>query len=331
MFDAWRRWVLALLKVPPEPQPPLGEPASLRVFRAGRNYYKLRLATWAATQVLALGVFLFWTAILIDVEAAVRDRKLAPAGASVPSESRDGTGKGAGPEAPPSEARRNARNRADRISDRIRSAATKIAPAKGVGKPRGLREWISGTKQFFVEVALLLPAWVFPLLWVAKIGGFLVYLAQIPLTYAVRRLDFELRWYMVTDRSLRLRHGVWKVSESTMSFANVQQVTVTQGPIQRLLGLADLKVQSAGGGSVQPGSKQAGDDMHVGLFRHVTNASEIRDLILERLRRFRESGIGDPDDASGLAQETPPVAAGPALEAARELLAEARAWRARLS
>lgn len=330
MFEAWRNWVLALLRVPPEPQPPLGDPASLRVFRAGRNYYKLRLATWAATQVFALGVFLFWTAILIDVEAAVRDRKLAPPAATVAPESREGAGTAAGPEAAPPEARRSAGSRADRFSDRIRSAATKIAPGKGAEKPRGLREWISGYKQFFVEVALLLPAWVFPLLWVAKIGGFLVYLGQIPLTYAVRRLDFELRWYMVTDRSLRLRHGVWRVSESTMSFANVQQVTVTQGPLQRLLGLADLKVQSAGGGSVHAAGKQAGDDMHVGLFRHVTNAAEIRDLILERLRRFRESGIGDPDDAKGLTAETPPAEKGPALEAARELLAEARAWRARV-
>jgi membrane protein YdbS with pleckstrin-like domain len=331
MFDAWRRGVLALLKVPPEPQPPLGEPASLRVFRAGHNYYKLRLATWAATQALALGAFLFWTAILIDVEAAVRDRKLAPAAAPVPADARDGAGAAGAAATPPSGARPSPGNRADRFSDRIRSAATTIAPAKGADKPRGLREWISGYKRFFVEVALLLPAWVFPLLWVAKIGGFLVYLGQIPLTYAVRRLDYELRWYMVTDRSLRLRHGVWKVSESTMSFANVQQVTVTQGPIQRLLGLADLKVQSAGGGSVPPGSKHAGDDMHVGWFRHVTNAPEIRDLILERLRRFRESGIGDPDDASGLAPETSPVVKGAALEAARELLAEARAWRTRLS
>ncbi len=331
MFETWQRWVLALLKVPPEPQPPLGEPASLRVFRAGRNYYKLRLATWAATQLLALGAFVFWTAILIDVEAAVRARQLTPLMPPVPAEAREGAGQGTGPETAPSDARKSSKNRAERFADRIRSAATKVAPAKGTEKRRGIREWISGYKQFFVEMALLLPAWVFPLLWVVKIGGFLVYLGQIPLTYAVRRLDFELRWYMVTDRSLRLRHGVWKVSESTMSFANVQQVTVTQGPIQRLLGLADLKVQSAGGGSAYGETKQAGDDMHVGLFRHVTNAPEIRDLILDRLRRFRESGIGDPDDASGLAPVAPGVANGQALAAARELLAEARAWRSTLS
>src|SRR5688500_11096890 len=77
MLDSLRHAVLALLKVPPEPQPPLGEPASLRVFRAGRNYYKLRLGVWAAAQIIAFGAFLIWTAILIQVEATVRE-KTAP-------------------------------------------------------------------------------------------------------------------------------------------------------------------------------------------------------------------------------------------------------------
>jgi hypothetical protein len=39
--------LLALLRVPPEPHPPQGSPESLRTFRAGRNYYKWRIAVWA--------------------------------------------------------------------------------------------------------------------------------------------------------------------------------------------------------------------------------------------------------------------------------------------
>jgi len=145
-----------------------------------------------------------------------------------------------------------------------------------------------------------------------------------------------LRWYMVTDRSLRIRYGVWKISESTMSFANIQQVVVSQGPLQRVLGLADVKVQSAGGGSGGGhGSEHSssGEDMHLGLFHSVTNAPEIRDLILERLRRFRESGLGDPDEKSAIAPTSPLTHATPAdtLAAARELLAEAKALRLSLS
>jgi uncharacterized membrane protein YdbT with pleckstrin-like domain len=151
-------------------------------------------------------------------------------------------------------------------------------------------------------------------------------------TYLIARLDYELRWYMVTDRSLRIRHGVWKVAESTMSFANIQQVVVSQGPLQRLLGLSDVRVQSAGGGSVDEHKKSDEDDLHLGLFHSVTNASEIRDLILERLRRFKESGLGDPEEAahSHPSEPAPPVPNGDLVAAARELAAEARALRSAL-
>src|SRR5262249_47196535 len=154
-------------------------------------------------------------------------------------------------------------------------------------------------------------------------AGVLTYFAQLPFTYSIVRLNYEMRWFMVTDRSLRIRHGVWKVSESTMSFANIQQVVVTQGPLQRLLGLADVSVQSAGAGGGRQHASRRQANLHLGHFEDVTNAPEIRDLILERLRRFRAAGLGDPD-------ETAPVAPSAAssfhesapLDAARELLAE---------
>ena len=79
-----------------------------------------------------------------------------------------------------------------------------------------------------------------------------------------------------------------------MSFANLQQVEVKQGPFQRLLGLADVRVRSAGGGDH---GEAEGEPLHTGLFHSVENAEEIRDLILARLKAFREAGLGDPDHA----------------------------------
>jgi membrane protein YdbS with pleckstrin-like domain len=308
---AWfglRRRVLALLKVPPEPHPPMGDLASLRIFHAGRNYLKLRLAVWGMAQVLALAGLLFWTAMLIEVETVARTRQAAPTAVSAEP------GESASPARPPSDVGRRIENWAARFADSVKSAAT---------------GW-DGYKQILVEIGLLLPAWAFPLIWGVKIFSFVVYFVQLPVTYAVRRLDYEMRWYMVTDRSLRLRHGVWKVLESTMSFANIQQVTVTQGPVQRLLGLGDVKVQSAGGGSKEQ-HQHPGEDMHQGLFHSVTNGPEIRDLILDRLRRFRESGLGNPDEPSLPAAVAPGTAPSDALAAAQELLAEARALRVALS
>jgi membrane protein YdbS with pleckstrin-like domain len=316
MYELLRLRMLALLKVPHEPHPPMGDPASLQVFRAGRNYYKLRLATWTAAQVLALGGIIFWAVILIDVEAMADtqriERATRPATITTPA--------GQGKTTSEPSASTSAKTRPNNLPERLKMAAE----AKGGG--------MTGFKQIFVELALMMPLWAFPLIWGLKILSFFIYLLQIPITYAVRRLDYEMRWYMVTDRSLRLRHGVWKVSESTMSFANIQQVVVSHGPLQRLMGLADVKVQSAGGGGEK--DHEQGEDMHLGLFHSVTNASEIRDLILDRLRRFRESGLGNPDEASHASLPDVPVPANApvdTLAAAHELLTEARKLRTALS
>ena len=121
-----------------------------------------------------------------------------------------------------------------------------------------------------------------------------------------------------------------------MSFANLQQVEMRQGPVQRFLGLGDVHVQSAGGGGEHEG-KESGDSLHTGTFHCVDNATEIRDLILRRLRKFRQAGLGDPDDSNHATPETHApesavatantVAADDAVTAARELLAEVRALR----
>ena len=343
MYELLRRWTLAALRVPPEPHPPTGDPASLKVFNAGRNYFRLRMAAWAIAQSLALGGFIFWAASLIYIEGAARAQKEART-PQLAAETRNpgnsesdlmvpAGGADALSNTPPSANRTRVKNRSrngfsKEGIERIRVAATDGKTGK---KGKRVNGW-AGFKQACVEVALVLPSWFFPLIWGIKIIGALVYLAQIPLTYAVRRLDYEMRWYLVTDRSLRLRYGVWQVSEATMSFANIQQVAVSQGPLQRLLGLADVRVTSAGGGGGGHYNHGAAE-MHAGLFHSVSNATEIRNLIQERLRRFREAGLGDPDDRPVADFPAPLVSDGnrasaAALSAARELMDEARALRA---
>jgi len=161
-----------------------------------------------------------------------------------------------------------------------------------------------------------------------EIVGLVILFVQAPVTYAMVRLDYEMRWYIVTDRSLRIREGIASVREMTMTFANVQNLTIRQGPIQRLLGISDLRVRTAGGGGdkdEEDGNKEA-KSMHVGYLRGVDNAQEIRDSILVRLRRVKGAGLGDPDDEPA-STAAAPVATGDLLSAARELLGEARALR----
>jgi membrane protein YdbS with pleckstrin-like domain len=80
-----------------------------------------------------------------------------------------------------------------------------------------------------------------------EVIGVVGFLLQLPLSILPVILDWELRWYIVTDRSLRIREGVWKVSEMTLTFANVQEVSIRQGPVERLFGIANLRVRTAGG------------------------------------------------------------------------------------
>ncbi|MGH8093129.1 MAG: PH domain-containing protein [Chthoniobacterales bacterium] len=146
---------------------------------------------------------------------------------------------------------------------------------------------------------------------------------------ALVRLDFEKRWYLVTDRSLRLREGIVNVREMTITFANIQNISISQGPLQRLLGIADLRVDTAGGASpARRERKGMPQSLHTAFFRGVDNANAIRELIQNRLRELKDSGLGDHEE---VARATPPAAMGLSaaqlLPALREVGAQARALR----
>jgi membrane protein YdbS with pleckstrin-like domain len=157
------------------------------------------------------------------------------------------------------------------------------------------------------------------------------FLAQLPFSLAVLRLDYEMRWYILSDRSLRIREGILSVREKTLTFANIQQISIRQNPLQRLLGLADVRVATAGGGSGSGSHGQGvGESMHEAFFRGVDNADEIRGVIAERVRLHRDSGLGDPDEPEPLAIG---AGAGDAevLAAAHELHREIRELRRALA
>jgi len=259
-MNAAQQALLRFLRVPPQPDAPLGAPGSVRIFRAARAYFHYSLVRWGLKQAAAL-----WGLVV------------------------------------------------------------------GLGA-------LSVMPDFPYD------GWVR----VAEVLGIAAFVAQVPVTLIGVTLDFQMRWYIVTDRSLRIREGILKVQERTMSFANIQNLGVKQGPIQRLLGISDLEVKSAGGGETKKESGEKQDDLHTGYFRGVDNAEEIKGVILTRLRRLRDSGLGDPEETGHdeLGLEDAAVEAAPAnvpptvpaaaplatpaagvLAAARELLDEARRLR----
>ena len=68
LLEKLRSRILRLLKVPHEPEPPLGAPDSIRVFRAARNFYKLRLFAWGVGQFFALLGIIFWIGVIAVAE-----------------------------------------------------------------------------------------------------------------------------------------------------------------------------------------------------------------------------------------------------------------------
>jgi uncharacterized membrane protein YdbT with pleckstrin-like domain len=122
-----------------------------------------------------------------------------------------------------------------------------------------------------------------------------VLIAPDVIAYVGLHLRYDTTWYVFTDRSIRIRRGIWVIHETTITFENVQNVEVAQGPVQRYFGIADVMVKTAGGGASQRGSHggEKSSDAHVGILQGLDDAETVRDLILDRVRRSRTAGLGD--------------------------------------
>jgi membrane protein YdbS with pleckstrin-like domain len=180
--------------------------------------------------------------------------------------------------------------------------------------------WAGLLVAFAVEHTLLHSALKGPSPFGATLAVFAV-LVGIPgsiltfLAYA----EYSVRSYKLSDRALRIREGLLVVRETTMTFANIQNVSVSRGPVQGLFGISDVVLKTAGGGSER--RKGLAPDLHVAHFHGLTNADEVRDLVLDLLRKAKSAGLGDADDA-------PPPSAAQTIDAAvAELRAAATSFR----
>jgi hypothetical protein len=137
MYRAFRDLCERVLRIPPEPEPPPGDEAQTRLFRAAPNYYRYLLVLWAVNT----------TAIFLAVVI--------------------GFG----------------------------------APLAGVLSSR--QKWGAAVLAILFGLALVLT------------------LVLRLISLAIVALNFEKRWYLVTDRSLRVREGIVTVREATVTFANI--------------------------------------------------------------------------------------------------------------
>jgi membrane protein YdbS with pleckstrin-like domain len=139
-----------------------------------------------------------------------------------------------------------------------------------------------------------------PVIGIPLLGVTVVVLAfWIAIVVLAVHLRYDTTWYVLSDRSLRIRRGIWIIRETTITFENVQNVTVRQGPLQRLFDIADVLVDTAGGGGGASAQQHGGQaPAHQGLVEGIADAPAIRDLLTAKMRASKSAGLGD--EANGL-------------------------------
>ena len=186
-----------------------------------------------------------------------------------------------------------------------------------------------GRAKGITKVARAVPWEAFVLIEVLTWGVFVVACVG---TFLLLVWNYQCRYYILTDRCLRIQEGLWSFREQTFSLANIQDLDVRRGPLQRFLGIGDLVVRTAGGGGNEEAGLHGGSEshnLHEGRLRGVAEPERIRDRLLQRMRdhsgsTHKGSGLGGPEPEEGRLDRD--FAA-----AARDALAESRALRAVLA
>lgn len=165
--------------------------------------------------------------------------------------------------------------------------------------------------RFLFWIVLFATDLVFLALWIGSffiawwVGVLLfpvfVLVAIVPdiVAWIAMHLRYDTTWYVLSDRGMRIRRGIWVITETTITYENIQNVRVTQGPLQRHCGIASLVVQTAGGGGGGGGRHEGGPGLgaHVGLLEGLADAAAVRDRVMARVRASKSAGLGDETEA----------------------------------
>jgi len=149
-----------------------------------------------------------------------------------------------------------------------------------------------------ITIAWLVLLFSFPLIGVLTFIPYLI-IAFVPdiFAYVAIQLRYDTTWYVISPRSLRIRRGIWVIHETTITFENIQNVEVRQGPLERHFGISNLIVHTAGGGGGGEGKSAASGGAHIGILQGIGDAQSLRDLIMERAALARSAGLGDDSRA----------------------------------
>jgi len=106
---------------------------------------------------------------------------------------------------------------------------------------------------------------------VGRAAMVLAAVAGVVLAFWLPGLSYRGWRYRLGPDALELRHGVLTLRRSIVPYFRVQHVDLSQGPVERVLGLARLKVHTASAGT---------DASLPGI--ELAQAEELRRLVLDR-------------------------------------------------
>ncbi len=116
-----------------------------------------------------------------------------------------------------------------------------------VGAVKSLRQWVSAVAFYgvFTLVREGLSFWT-----IILIGAGVFVVVVLSALWGV--LAWRATTYDVSGGSFRLRDGVIQKNERTIPLEHVQSVDTVQGILQRLFGVYEVRVETAGGGVAEP-------------------------------------------------------------------------------
>lgn len=121
------------------------------------------------------------------------------------------------------------------------------------------------------------------------------------------QLRFDTTWYVMTDRALRVRTGIWTIREQTVTFENAQNVRVRRGPLQRFLGIGDVSIETAAAGQSDGQGTTTASSANL---QGVAAPEAIRNRIVDRMRQSRSAGLGDGGESRPARDERRAATAG---------------------
>lgn len=164
--------------------------------------------------------------------------------------------------------------------------------------------YLSYLKAYFwiaaiVSDVLILAGWIIlytqnqTLAWFLAAPAIAVAVLPDIVVYVAVHLKYDTMWYVMTERSLHLRRGIWEILEHTITFENVQDVYIERGPIQQLFKISTIVVETAGATNHEGMNAHAAGNK--AIMQGIENPEEICELVMSRVRSSRSTGLGDEE------------------------------------